>query len=55
MDWYFQRKKVMTIHVLAELYMLTDKSPNFQATNEFIDRRIDDFREIEKFSSYVSL
>ena len=42
----------MTIHVLAELYMLTDKSPNFTATHEFVDRRIADFREFEKFTAY---
>lgn len=42
----------MTIHALAELYMLTDKSPDFIATQEFIDRRIADFREFEKFSAY---
>jgi rpsU-divergently transcribed protein len=53
MDWYYQRQKVMTIHILAELYMLTDKSVNFTATQEFVDRRVADFREFEKFSNYV--
>lgn len=55
MDWYYQRQKVMTIQVLAELYMLTDKSPNFVATQEFVERRIGDFRDLEKYSKYVSL
>ena len=45
----------MTIQVLAELYMMTDKNENFVPTHEFVDRRIEDFREFEKFSKYVSL
>jgi len=44
----------MMIHILSELYMLTDKSQNFSATHEFVDRRVEDFREFEKFSKYVS-
>ena len=52
-DWYYQRHKVMAIQVLAELYMMTDKSHDFSPTFQFVDRRIEDFREFEKFSKYV--
>lgn len=47
------RKKVVMTHVLSELYMLTDKSPNFRATEEFVDRRLEDFEEVEQFTQYV--
>ena len=39
--------------VFSELYMITDKSKDFQATEEFVDRRMEDFYGIESFSSYV--
>ncbi len=44
----------MLIHLLSELYMLTDKSHQFEATSDFVDRRISDFREFEKYSKYLS-
>jgi hypothetical protein len=44
----------MAIQVLAELYMLTDKSQGYLPTHEFVERRVEDFREFEKFSKYVS-
>lgn len=53
MDWYYMRKKVIATHVLSELYMLTDKSPGFSSTEEFVDRRLEDFAELEKFGEYV--
>lgn len=49
MDWYYQRHKILLIQFLSELYMLTDKSDNFEATHEFVDRRFEDF---ETFDSY---
>jgi ubiquinone biosynthesis protein COQ9 len=55
MDWYYMRKKVMTIQIVSEFYMLTDKSDNFSATEEFVDRRVQDFEYLESFVSSVSL
>ena len=40
--------------VFSELYMITDKSNKFQATEEFVDRRMEDFYELDSFCSYIT-
>jgi len=48
------RHKVMLIQILAELYMLTDKSPSFQESERFVDRRMQDFESLSSLGNNVS-
>ncbi|KAL3418052.1 rpsU-divergently transcribed protein [Phlyctema vagabunda] len=41
-SWYTKRASLSTIYAATELYMTTDKSPGFQQTQEFMDRRFKD-------------
>ena len=36
------------MYVLTETFMITDKSENFQATWEFLDRRVEDTSKLGK-------
>ena len=41
MTWYTKRAMLTKIYVLTETHMVQDKSQNFEATWEFLDRRLD--------------
>lgn len=43
----------MGVYSTTELYMTTDKTPNFQATQKFLDRRFEDAATLGKASSEV--
>lgn len=43
----------MGVYTTTELYMTTDKTPNFQATQKFLDRRFEDAATLGKASSEV--
>ncbi|KAL7096108.1 hypothetical protein ACP275_10G062700 [Erythranthe tilingii] len=47
-DWYVKRTILGGIYSAAELYMLTDTSPDFQDTWEFLDERIRDAFNLKK-------
>ncbi|KAG0234054.1 Ubiquinone biosynthesis protein coq9, mitochondrial [Actinomortierella wolfii] len=42
MNWYSKRAMLMGIYSSTEIYMTTDKTQNFQATQAFLDRRFED-------------
>lgn len=42
LSWYTKRAILTGIYASTELFMLNDKSPNFQETWEFLDRRVDE-------------
>lgn len=44
--WYTKRASLAAIYSASEVFMTTDKSPNFEATEEFLDRRLDDAKEV---------
>lgn len=41
-SWYTKRASVSAIYAVTELFMTTDKSPNFNDTRMFLDRRFKD-------------
>lgn len=41
-SWYTKRASLSTIYAATELFMTTDKSPNFSDSREFLDRRFKD-------------
>ncbi|KAF8952687.1 Ubiquinone biosynthesis protein coq9, mitochondrial [Haplosporangium bisporale] len=53
MNWYTKRASLMGVYTTTELYMTTDKTPNFQATQKFLDRRFEDAATLGKASSEV--
>ncbi|KAJ1728411.1 Ubiquinone biosynthesis protein coq9, mitochondrial [Coemansia biformis] len=44
-DWYLKRSALAAAYVASELYMCEDRSPNFQATWDFLDRRVQGVQE----------
>ncbi|EPS73927.1 hypothetical protein M569_00828, partial [Genlisea aurea] len=46
-DWYMKRAVVGGIYSSAELYMLTDTSPDFKDTWEFLDERVRDVFDLK--------
>ncbi|EEY57962.1 ubiquinone biosynthesis protein COQ9 [Phytophthora infestans T30-4] len=42
LSWYTKRAILTGIYASTELFMLNDKSPNFQDTWDFLDRRVDE-------------
>jgi ubiquinone biosynthesis protein COQ9 len=42
--WYTKRASLSAIYAATELFMTTDKSPGFEDTREFLDRR---FRDVQ--------
>ncbi|KAG9287131.1 hypothetical protein G9A89_001025 [Geosiphon pyriformis] len=59
MSWYTKRGELALIYSATELYMTQDKSPDFQETWAFLDRRLQEIavlgktiHEINKFSSF---
>lgn len=47
-NWYTKRATLSGVYGAVVLYWLGDDSPDQQATDTFIDRRIDDVMQIEK-------
>ncbi|PIN24774.1 hypothetical protein CDL12_02498 [Handroanthus impetiginosus] len=47
-DWYVKRTVLGGIYSTTELYMLTDTSPDFRDTWEFLDERVRDAFDLEK-------
>lgn len=41
-SWYTKRASLSMIYAAIELFMTTDKSPDFNDTREFLDRRFED-------------
>ena len=50
---YWHRKNLCLLIMLSEVYLLTDKSRDFEASMEFIDRRIDNLETLEQYASMV--
>ncbi|KAF9147523.1 Ubiquinone biosynthesis protein coq9, mitochondrial [Linnemannia schmuckeri] len=48
MNWYTKRASLAGVYTTTELYMTTDKSPNYQATQKFLDRRFEDAATVGK-------
>ncbi|KAG0259044.1 Ubiquinone biosynthesis protein coq9, mitochondrial [Actinomortierella ambigua] len=48
MNWYSKRAMLMGIYSSTEVYMTTDKTQNFQATQAFLDRRFEDAATVGK-------
>jgi len=44
--WYTKRASLSSIYASSELFMTTDKSKDFAATEEFVDRRLEDVQKI---------
>ena len=52
-SWYTKRASLAAIYASSELFMTTDKSNNFTATEEFLERRLEDVQKAGGFTSYV--
>ncbi|KAK3841897.1 MAG: rpsU-divergently transcribed protein, partial [Linnemannia gamsii] len=48
MNWYTKRASLAGVYTTTELYMTTDKTPNYQATQRFLDRRFEDAATVGK-------
>ncbi|KAI9477553.1 Ubiquinone biosynthesis protein coq9, mitochondrial [Coemansia sp. RSA 989] len=53
LDWYAKRSALAALYVSAELYMCEDTSPEFAATWQFLDRRINDLYGAERASNWT--
>ena len=53
-NWYTKRATLAGVYASTVLYWLGDDSLNAQATDAFIDRRIDDVMRIEKIKARVN-
>ncbi|KKY15646.1 putative ubiquinone biosynthesis protein mitochondrial precursor [Phaeomoniella chlamydospora] len=47
-SWYSKRASLAAIYASTELFMSTDKSKDFQETDEFLDRRLNDVMTVGK-------
>ena len=45
-SWYTKRASLSTIYAATELFMTTDKSPDFSDTREFLERRFGDVHSV---------
>ncbi|CAG8549146.1 14383_t:CDS:10 [Ambispora leptoticha] len=54
MNWYTKRGELALIYAATELYMTQDKSPEYQATFEFLDRRLREIAIVGKTISEVN-
>lgn len=52
-NWYTKRMTLSGVYSATVLFWLGDDSPDHQATWAFLDRRIDDVMQIEKFKAQV--
>lgn len=53
LNWYSKRATLSAVYGATVLFWLGDDSPGHQGTWDFLDRRIGDVMEIEKFKSAV--
>ncbi|KAG0044443.1 Ubiquinone biosynthesis protein coq9, mitochondrial [Gryganskiella cystojenkinii] len=53
MNWYTKRASLAGVYTTTELYMTTDKTPNYQATQRFLERRFEDAATVGKAASEV--
>lgn len=44
-SWYTKRLSLATVYASSELFMTQDTSKNFAATEEFVDRRLEDVQK----------
>ena len=52
-NWYTKRATLSAVYSSTVLFWLGDDSPGHQATWDFLDRRIDNVMQIEKFKAQV--
>jgi ubiquinone biosynthesis protein COQ9 len=52
-NWYTKRATLSAVHAATVLFWLGDESPGHQATWDFLDRRIEDVMQFEKFKGQV--
>lgn len=52
-NWYTKRATLSAVYSSTVLYWLGDESPDHQATWEFLDRRIDNVMQFEKFKADI--
>lgn len=45
-SWYTKRASLAMIYATSEVFMTTDKSPDFAATSDFLDRRLEDVQKV---------
>ena len=45
-SWYTKRASLATVYASSELFMTTDNSTDFQETEHFVDRRLEDVQTI---------
>lgn len=53
-NWYTKRLTLSSVYSATVLYWLGDKSPNHQDTWTFLDRRIENVMQFEKFKAQVN-
>lgn len=53
-NWYTKRATLSGVYSSTLLYLLGDDSPGFQATWDFLDRRIENVMQIEKIKAKVN-
>jgi ubiquinone biosynthesis protein COQ9 len=57
-SWYSKRASLAGVYASSEMFMTTDKSADFVATSEFLDRRLEDVQKvgatIRGFGQYAS-
>lgn len=52
-NWYTKRMSLSAVYSATLLYWLGDDSPGHERTRDFLDRRIDDVMQFEKFKAQV--
>ncbi|CCX15588.1 ubiquinone biosynthesis protein COQ9, mitochondrial precursor [Pyronema domesticum] len=52
-SWYTKRAMVAGVYASTEVFMTTDKSPDYRETWEFLDRRLEDCATIGKLAGEV--
>jgi ubiquinone biosynthesis protein COQ9 len=45
-SWYTKRASLAAVYASSELFMTTDTSKNFAATEEFVNRRLEDVQKL---------
>lgn len=45
-SWYTKRATLAGVYASSEMFMTTDQSPDFVATSEFLDRRLQDVQKV---------
>lgn len=45
-SWYTKRASLATVYATSEIYMTTDTSTDFTASEEFVDRRLNEAKNV---------